>query len=79
MPYFIFDISPGPSQIVSSYTLLDQRDDFKQAKKLVREKRAELPSDATNTIRMIFAKDLIEAEELLSAKREAPILQEWEK
>jgi len=79
MPYFIFSIEPGPSRIVSKIELLDQCEDFREAKQRVRAKRSALKVGSELSVRMVFARTQMEAEELLSSQREAPILQEWEK
>lgn len=79
MPYFVYKITPGPSQRVKHLELLTQFDGFNDAKNHARGLRAELASDSAVTIKVIFAATPLEAEERLQEHREAPILREWEK
>ena len=79
MPYFIYKITSGSSGAIKSLELIDQYDAFKIAKKIIREKRPEVEQDNRTTLKMIFAETEFEAEQRLSAPREAPILREWEK
>ena len=79
MPYFVFHILPGPGRIVSSLELKNEYSSFKEAKEFARSLRASVPKDDPGSIRLIFAKDRLEAEELLTTPREQPILLEWEK
>jgi len=79
MPYFVFQIQPGPSRIVSSLELKNECSSFQEAKEIARSLRAALSKDESGSIRLVFAKDRLEAEELLTTPREQPILLEWEK
>jgi len=81
MPYFVYKISPGPTDIIKNLDLLDKFEKYKEAKKYSKEKRIELNISAQSVeeIRMILAENALEAEEKLLEKREKPILQEWEK
>jgi hypothetical protein len=79
MPYFVFRIKPGPSQLVKSLEMERECDNFPDAKTLARTLRAAQVPEDTTSIRVIFAKDRLEAEELLNTPREVPILREWEK
>jgi hypothetical protein len=79
MPYFVFRIQPGPGRIVSALQFQNECESFKEAKELARSLRAALPKDDSGTIRLIFANDRLEAEELITTPREQPILLEWEK
>ena len=71
MPYFIYRITP-PRKL----HLLDNKDNFKDAKKLVRSWRAQIRDEDDHTIRMIFAKSAQEAEKLLSMPREERVIGE---
>jgi len=73
MPYFIYKITSG------SLECLDKYDKFKDAKKHIREKRTDFDKESRIALKMIFAENEFEAEQRLSAPRDAPILREWEK
>lgn len=79
MPYFIYKITSGSTGAIKGLELIEKFDEFKQAKKFIREKRSEAGLDNRATIKMIFAEDELEAEQRLREPREAPILREWEK
>jgi hypothetical protein len=79
MPYFVFRIKPGIKRLAQTLDFQRECADFQEAKDLARSLRAAQPADDTATVRLVFAKDRIEAEELLSTPREQPILREWEK
>jgi len=80
MPYFIYKISsPEGMELVKNLELVAEFDVFKEAKSFAREKRAELPEDGTETIKIMFADNQLLAEEQLMEHREKPILMEHEK
>lgn len=79
MPYFIYKITSGSTGAIKELEFFEKHEEFKQAKKFVREKRAELELDSRTTIKMIFAENELEAEQRLREPRNAPILREWEK
>ena len=79
MPYFIYKITSGSAGAIKSLELIDQFDAFKSAKKYIREKRPDVEIDSRTVLKMIFAETEFEAEQRLSAPRDAPILREWEK
>ena len=79
MPYFIYKITSGSAGAIKNLELVDQFDTFKSAKKYVREQRPEIEIDSRTALKMIFAETEFEAEQRLSAPRDAPILREWEK
>ncbi len=79
MPYYVYKILPGPTNLLSTLEKLDQYDSFKEAKTFARSLRAELPADDKTQIKVTFADNELEAEGQLMEKREAPILREWEK
>ena len=81
MPYYIYKITSGSTGAIKNLECIDKYDEYKQAKKFIREKRAELDGDSRTTLKMIFAEDEFEAEQRLtaSASRDAPIMREWEK
>jgi len=79
MPYYIYKITPGPTNLTKSLEKLEQYDAFKEAKQRARTLRADMQGDATSFIKVMFADNELDAEEKLQEKRERPILREWEK
>lgn len=79
MPYYIYKIIPGPTNLTKSLEKLEQHESFKQAKTRAREMRAAMAQDESHLIKVMFAENELEAEEMLMEKREQPILREWEK
>ena len=79
MPYFIYKITSGSAGAIKNLECLDKYDEFKQAKKYIRDKRLDFESDNRIALKMIVAEDEFEAEQRLCAPRDAPILREWEK
>ena len=79
MPYYVYSIKPGVTNLVKNLEKVSEFENFKQAKNFVKEKRAGQDEDKSLTYKIIFAENALEAEERLSEQREAPILREWEK
>jgi hypothetical protein len=79
MPYFIYKITPGPTNLTKTLEKLEQHESFKAAKNRAREMRAELDNTDNRIIKVVFAESELHAEEMLMEKREQPILREWEK
>ena len=79
MPYFIYKITSGSTGAIKNLEFIDKFDEFKQAKKFIREKREDFEMENRVNLKMIFAESEFEAEERLREPREAPILREWEK
>ncbi len=79
MPYYIYKISPGPTDIIKNLELVTQFDNFKEAKNVAKTMRGELPAESIITVKVIFADTELDAEEKLSEKRAASIVKEWEK
>ena len=79
MPYYIYRITPGPTDLLKNLEKLEQHDAFKEAKKRARAMRAEQAEGDTSIFKVMFADSELEAEEKLMEKREQPILREWEK
>jgi hypothetical protein len=76
MPYFVYQIGPDTGSGKRPLTHLETCADFKTARSLVREKRAEAGTGDNNTYRLIFAKTQTEAETLLSKPREERVVGE---
>ncbi|VAW76489.1 hypothetical protein MNBD_GAMMA13-1780 [hydrothermal vent metagenome] len=79
MPYYIYKITPGPTDLTRSLENLEYHDTFKAAKNKARQLRTEMDSDDNRSIKVIFANSELHADEMLMLKREQPILREWEK
>ena len=79
MPYYVYLIKPGVTDLVKDLEKISEFESFKEAKTFVKDKRTSQSGDEAATYKIIFAKNALEAEEQLSEKREAPILREWEK
>jgi hypothetical protein len=79
MPYYIYKITPGPTDLLKTLEKLEQHDSFKEAKQRARSMRAEMVEGDTHIYKVMFADSELEAEEKLMEKREQPILREWEK
>ena len=77
--YFVYKIGQGPSDLVKSLSKVDQFERYKDAKQRVKQLRLEQPSGEAVLYKIIFAESELQAEELLQEKREAPIVEEWEK
>ena len=79
MPYFVFQIKKDSRENVQELTLLDQFENYKEAKIMTRNKRKELNVEQPGEIKIMFADNQEYAEKKLTENREAPILREWEK
>jgi len=79
MPYYVYRIASGPSKLVKQLEVVKEFEGYKEAKDFAKDTRAAQSPDETSTIKIIFAANELEADELLQEKREAPILREWEK
>lgn len=77
MQYFVYHIT-SVSPVVKNLKKVDSFEKYKEARSLVRSLRAE-EKDESVTYQVIFAENELDAEEKLQEKREAPILEEWEK
>ena len=79
MPYYLYKIVAGPTDLLKTLEKIEQFDSFKEAKQLARSLRAAMSADDNYTVKVMFANSELEAEEKLMEKREQPILREWEK
>lgn len=77
MPYYVYKISPGVTPLVKNLQSVEEFASYAEAKKLVRELRGDSADDVQ--VKIVFADNKLQAEELLQEKRDKPILQEWEK
>jgi hypothetical protein len=77
MPYFVYYIEQQGDSPKKMLEHLETFDNFKAARTLAREQRAALKAaGSTRDCRLIFAKNQIEAEKLLSAPREERVVGE---
>lgn len=76
MKYFVFKILPN---VINKLELIKTFESFKDAKNFAREMRVQNSPDNPEMFKIVFAENELEAELMLSEKREKPILKEWEK
>jgi hypothetical protein len=77
MPYFVYYLTQHADSPKRSLEHVETFDNFKSARTLAREKRAEFKAAADDRdCRLIFAKNQTEAEKLLSAPREERVVGE---
>lgn len=77
MPYFVYYITQHADSNRKSLEHLETLDNFKAARNLAREKRAELRDTGDHRdCRLIFAKNQTEAEKLLAAPRDERVVGE---
>ena len=80
MPYFIFKMtSQEGMSLVKQLELISELETFKEAKQFARARRAELPPESNEIIKVMFAENQLIAEEQLLEHREKPVLMEHEK
>ena len=77
MPYYVFRIQSGPTAIVKQLDLLQEFEVYKEAQDFAKLTRAQ-QTDGSQ-IKVMFADNLLQAEEQLMEKRDKPIVREWEK
>ena len=78
MPYFVYKIAPGISNIVKNLEQMADFEKFKDAKNFAKEQR-QTDTDSGNVYKVIFAENNLDAEEKLQEHREETVLREWEK
>jgi pimeloyl-CoA synthetase len=77
MPYFVYYVSQPAGSTQKSLEHLETFDDFKAARALARQRRSELKDEGSERdCRLIFAKNQVEAEKLLSAPRDERVVGE---
>lgn len=74
MPYFVFKVFPN-----KTCEEIAQFDQYREARDLARETRENLTLQDNCTVKVMHAKDNTEAESLVLAVRDRPILMEHEK
>lgn len=79
MPYYIYKVIAGPTDLLKTLEKLEKYDSFKEARQHARDLRAGMTDSDNYSVKVMFADSELEAEEKLMEKREQPILREWEK
>ena len=79
MPYYVYKILPSVGNLVKNLELLETHENYKEAKKSVKQLRIDQATDDQATFKVMFAETELEAEEKLMEHREEQILREWEK
>ncbi len=74
MPYFVYKILPGPTSLIKTLELEQSFDKFIEAKNYARARRTEFSAEDKVMIKVMFAENPLQAEELLLEQREAPPL-----
>jgi hypothetical protein len=74
MPYFVFKVFPN-----KTCEQIGEFEQFKEARALARDTRANLTLQDNCTVKVMHAKNSSEAETLILTPRERPILMEHEK
>lgn len=76
MPYFVYRIVTDQDTNKKQLSHVETLDNYKEARSLARSIRADGSLAANEEVRMIFAKNQVEAEKLLSAPREERVIGE---
>lgn len=77
MPYFVYYVTQHTETNRKSLEHVETFDNFKQARNLARDRRGALKEAGdSRDCRLIFAKNQVEAEKLLSAPREERVVGE---
>lgn len=79
MPYYLYKITPGPTNLLKTLENLEQHESYKAARNSARSMRNAMSEGENHIIKVMFADSELAAEELLMEKREEQILREWEK
>ena len=79
MPYYLFKVSTTDGMdLLKNLELIEEFPGFKEAKNSAKKIRAETPVIDGISYKLMFAENLLMAEEQLLEKREKPILMEHE-
>jgi len=79
MPYYVFKMQNAELAMLKQLELLSEFESFKQAKNFAKAQRGELAAASETVIKVMFADNLLSAEEQLMEAREKPIVMEHEK
>jgi len=67
MPYYVYKVIEGPFKQLE---VLNQFDKFREASNWAKARRAEIPAGENYLVKMIFAENELQAEDLLMQVRE---------
>jgi hypothetical protein len=79
MPYYVYKIKPGITDLIKELERIEEFENFKDAKDFVKDKRAGENGGTPVIYKIIFAENPLEAEERLLEVREPDVVREWEK
>jgi len=79
MPYFLYKILPSVSNLVKNIEQVGEYKIYKEAKQQAKALRIESDGSDEATYRIIFAENVVEAEERLHENRPETVVKEWEK
>ena len=80
MPYYLFKVSSTDGiDLVKKLELIEQFEAFRDAKSSAKKLRAESTASQAIVYKVMFAENLLQAEEQLLEKREKPTLMEFER
>ena len=79
MPYYVFKVESAELAMLKQLELLKEFEKFKEAKVFAKVQRAEQSDGDDAQIKVMFAENLLSAEEQLMESREKPIVMEHEK
>jgi len=79
MPYYVFKVQNAELAMLKQLELLTELESFKEAKTFAKAQRAEQVEGDAAVIKVMFADNLLSAEEQLMEKRDQPIVMEHEK
>ncbi len=77
--YYVYKISPTIAKLVKPMELLNEFENYKDARNFAREQRQNPDNNPLDTFKVLFADNPLDAEEKLAEVREKPIMKEWEK
>lgn len=79
MPYFVYRIENAEMAMLKQLQLINSFEAFQDAKAFARDTRIAQKPDDKAIIKVMFAANELQAEELLMEKRDKPIVMEHEK
>lgn len=76
MPYFVYRVYEHPESKAKKLTYIEAYPDYRTARERVRAERQTEEGETAGYCRLIFAKNDVEAEKLLSAPRDERVIGE---
>ncbi len=74
MPYFVYEVVPHPESGAKLLTYIETYPKYREAKLRVKQERENHPDRDQQEFRLVFAKNQVEAEKLLSIPREERVI-----